>query len=462
MILFFISAALLVIISLAWLLLGLYSSNESSADQEAVNITLARERLATLDAALADGSIEQATYDYEREQLDYDLAADLRLEKQTRIRSGGHLSAGILVAVFVPIAAGALYLNIGDPAALTRSSATADIATAQNATQGATQNTTQGATGQGATEGGAAQTPASIAELLPQMEERLNEQPDDIEGWRLLGRSYLSVGEFEKAINAYNRALALDGADVATLAQLAESLAMTREGQLAGEPLEYVNRALAIDADNEHALWLQSIAFQQAGDHESALRGFDRLNGMAAGNAEALATIEQMRSVSVAAVGGDSGAGTGAGTDGDTAPGADTGTADQASAADESARTDAPDNATINATIEVTVDMSDDARSAASDDQTVFIFATATEGPPMPLAVSRVQVADLPVTVILDDSMAMLPNMTLSAFDSVNVGARISATGNAIAEPGDWFSEVPDINPADAGALSLTIDQQQP
>jgi len=80
----------------------------------------------------------------------------------------------------------------------------------------------------------------------------------------------------------------------------------------------------------------------------------------------------------------------------------------------------------------------------------------------MPLAVSRMTVADLPVTVTLDNSMAMIPTMTLSSFDSVTVGARVSKTGNAIAQPGDWFTEVTDIEPATTDSVTLTVDQQTP
>ena len=416
MTLFFISAALLVLLSMAWLLFGVFKSESSATDQEAVNITLARERRATLDAALADGAIDQATYDYEREQLEYDLAADLRLEENTSTRKGGQLTAGILVGVFLPITAGALYLHLGNPAAITQSR-TAPVASAA------------GADGQPA---------PALADLLPQMEERLAQQPDDVEGWRLLGRSYLTVGEFTAASDAFEKALALDENHVPTMAQLAESLAMVQQGELAGEPLEYIVRANELDPDNEHALWLLSIARQQAGDHEAALAGFDRLISMAGGNAEALTTVEQMRARSVAALGGD---------------------ASQTSSAGASATdTQAPPPASIT----VTVSASEEAMVASSEEQTVFVYAVASEGPPMPLAVSRLSVADLPATVTLDNSTAMIPNMTLSAFDSVTIGARISTTGNATAQPGDWATEATDINPQSTDELELTIDQQTP
>ena len=427
MTLFFISAAILVLLCIAWLLLGLFRSTGSDTDQEAVNITLARERREVLDVALADGAIDQATYDYERKQLEYDLAADLRLEKGSTARPGGQLSAAVLVAVFVPICAGALYLHLGDPAAITQPR---DSAPAASVTDGA-------------------ETAPALAELLPQMEERLAQQPDDVEGWRLLGRSYLTVGEFGKARNAFETALALDEDDVATMTQLAESIGMTQQGELAGEPAILITRALTLNPDNEHALWLGSIAQQQLGNHDAALQGFNRLAVIAQDDPEAMATIEQMRSRSIAAMAGLQ-QGDRSSTDSTEEP------------ASESTPAGETPDAAEDASIAVTVSLSEQAGSSSSEDQVVFVYARATDGPPMPLAVSRISVADLPTTVTLDNSMAMIPTMTLSTFPSVTIGARVSTTGTAAAQSGDWFKEIGAIDPVNTDSVELTIDQQTP
>ena len=215
------------------------------------------------------------------------------------------------------------------------------------------------------------------------------------------------------------------------MAQLAEAAGMTQQGDLSGEPRALVTRA------NEHALWLLSIARQQAGDHQAAVEGFDILKAKASENPEAIAMIDQMRARSMQALSGEQ-------------------------ATPMTIPAPVPNEEQAEASISVTVDLSDEARAASSDDQVVFIYATATQGPPMPLAVSRLSVADLPVTVVLDNSMAMIPTMTLSTFDSVTVGARISTTGNAVAQQGDWFNEAPNIEPSTTDEISLVIDQQTP
>ncbi|MFK8075797.1 MAG: c-type cytochrome biogenesis protein CcmI [Granulosicoccus sp.] len=431
MTIFFICAALLVVLCLMWLLLGLFRQRDDVTDQEAVNITLARERGEILKAALADGSIDQTTYDYERQQLDYDLAADLVPDnKQPSIKGSGHISAAVIVAIFVPIASGALYLKLGNPAAITHDiNITQQAASSGNATSAAGSNN--------------AQLPGPLADLLPQLEQRLQDNPDDVQGWRLLGRSYLSLQNYPKAREALERARALDETNVDTLTQLAESIAMSRGGDLSGEAMDLLEQSISLNPQHEHTLWLRSIGKQQAGDHQEALLGFNFLMGLAQGNDDAIATIDQMRSRSIQALGANS--------------------IRQAN----QTQTDSDDKTAVSIDtqtpgISVTVSLSEEAAAAAGADQSVFIYATATNGPPMPLAVSRRTVSELPLSVVLDDSMAMIPNMKLSSFDEVTIGARVSASGNPIAQSGDWFVESDSITIEDTDAISLTIDQVTP
>jgi len=297
MTIFFIFAALLVTLCLLWLLVGLFRNSSGTTDQEAINISLARERGEVLANALADGSIDQETYREERNQLDLDLASDLTLKARTSKSSQtSNVVAAVLVAVFVPITAGSLYLKLGDPGAITR-----DSQPGQRSGQSATN-----AAATGSTNAGGAQLPAPLLELLPKLEERLAADPNDIEGWRLLGRSYISVQDYTNAERALKKALALDENDVGTLAQVAESIAMGKGGDLSGEPMDLLQRAVTINPRHEHSLWLRSIGKQQEGDHQEALVGFNILMGLARNNQNALDTIDQMRSRSIQILGASS------------------------------------------------------------------------------------------------------------------------------------------------------------
>ncbi len=429
MIIFFVSAAILIALCLVWLLLGLFRKRGDAFDQEAVNITLARERGEILKTALADGSIDQATYDYEREQLDYDLAADLiPEEKQRKLRGNGHIAVTALVVLFVPLASGALYLKLGNPGAITQNPSLSQG-------NGASNNAQTAANVNG-------QVSGPLAELLPQLEERLATNPEDVQGWRLLGRSYLSVQNYPKAREALERAHALDETDVDTLTQLAESVAMSNGGDLTGEAMVLLERSIIMNPQHEHTLWLRSIGKQQAGDHQEALLGFNLLMGLAQDNMDAIATIDQMRSRSIQVLAASS---------------VREATKDTTEAPTEASQSDA-----TGASLSVSVTLSPEALETANPDDSVFIYATAVSGPPMPLAVSRLTVKELPTTVVLDDSMAMMPTMKLSSFPDVTVGARVSKSGNPIAQSGDWFSESDSVNVSDTDALELTIDQITP
>lgn len=116
----------------------------------------------------------------------------------------------------------------------------------------------------------------------------------------------------------------------------------------------------------------------------------------------------------------------------------------------------------VRAGIQVTVDIAPQVRQSVQPTDLVFILARAVDGPPVPLAVQRMTVADLPVTLVLDDSMAMAPGMNLSSADTVTVTARISLTGNPVAQPGDWQTQVADVPTQDTQPLSLTIDTLVP
>lgn len=442
---FFLLAALLVVAALAILVSGPLGARAASAresDLRATNISLARECQRELQLALDSDAITRDVFEAESARLESDLAVELEALPERESRDGSQATMFVVI-LFVPVFAGVLYLHLGDPGAVTRArnvgqQTSAQAGAPQGGVEGGARGGAQAGSAGGATAGGtgaadpaagqasgqAANQAPALAELLPRLEERLAREPDDVDGWRLLGRSYLGIQEFKRAESSLRRAVKLDESDTDTLGQLAEAIAMGRGGELAGEPVEILDKVLEQDPAHPQGLWLRAIAFQQIGEHEAALARFEPLRSLVPDDPAALATIDDMMSRSREALGEQ----------------ADTG----------------------ETTVTVTIALSDAARADADADSTVFVYARATDGPPMPLAVARHTVADLPLTVTLDESMAMLPAMSLANFDSVTIGARISSTGEAIASPGDWFAEKHRIDVADDDTVELLIDERQP
>jgi cytochrome c-type biogenesis protein CcmH len=109
--------------------------------------------------------------------------------------------------------------------------------------------------------------------------------------------------------------------------------------------------------------------------------------------------------------------------------------------------------------IQLGLSISQALRQSLQQNYSVFVYAKAENGPPMPLAVRRLRLSDLPLQVNLDDSTAMTPQFKLSNFDRVIVGARISKSGNAIAQQGDITVELPGFNWRDNTRQSLQLEQ---
>jgi cytochrome c-type biogenesis protein CcmH len=110
--------------------------------------------------------------------------------------------------------------------------------------------------------------------------------------------------------------------------------------------------------------------------------------------------------------------------------------------------------------ISLVVDISAELKSKAKPGSTVFVYAKAMQGPPMPLAVRKLELSDLPVSLTLSDDDAMMPSMKLSSFDRIIVGARVSSSGKPVAQSGDFYTEIDSVDSANPPSqISLTIDR---
>jgi cytochrome c-type biogenesis protein CcmH len=210
------------------------------------------------------------------------------------------------------------------------------------------------------------------------------------------------LGRFAEAADAYARAATRAPRDAQLLADFADALAMSRGQKMAGEPEKLVLRALEIDPTNLKALALAGTAQYERKDFKAAATTWRRMLPLVPPDSEDARAIQS--------------------------------NVDEALAMAGVARTPAAKGA---AALRGEVRLAEKLKNQASPDDIVFIFARAAEGPPMPLAVLRKRVRDLPMAFALDDTMAMAPAAKLSNFPRVVVSARVSKSGQAAPQPGD-------------------------
>ena len=271
----------------------------------------------------------------------------------------------------------------------------------------------------------------------------------------------MAMKRYSEAATALEKLHKLVGDDPNVLVRYADALAMAGGGRLTGKPAQLVKQALTIDPNNSQGLWMAGMAARQQNDLHTALTHWRRLEPALANKPKLLAELRQQIADAVQRLNDqpatESASTTAPPTESQPQPAAEQTPATPAETPDAVAATAPASGAAPSITVQVSVHESLTQNVAPTD--AVFIFARALTGPPMPLAVVRRQAADLPVTVTLDDSSAIMPAMTLSKFEEVMVGARISKSGTANPQSGDLQGEVAPVKTGDDKPVSVTISQ---
>ena len=358
-------------------------------------IAALRLRMGELDRALAAGSITDAECASQRQALEKRIVAAVVEAPVTPPAAARRPLALILGLAFsVCAVAGLGYLVVGTPQAISPPLAAAPGASSP-------------------TIDAASITPQQIEQLIERLALRLKEQPGDIEGWVILGRSNAVLGRHDASAAAFKQALALRPDDAMLMAHYADALATARQS-FSGEPERLVASALTIDPNNLKALALSGSAAFDRADYAAALRQWETM--------ARLAPSDEFREQIQAGIGEAKRRMSGQGA----APAASSGAGVETAALGTPAQS---------VTGRVTLAPSLAAKARPQD--TLFVFARAAPGTGMPLAILRKQVKDLPLAFTLDDSMAMSPQHRLSSAGSVVVGARISRSGEALPSSGD-------------------------
>lgn len=405
-VLFWIAAAVAVLVALAFVLPALMRRRdvEPGVARRDLNVAIYRDQLKEIEADRANGLLSGERYDQARRELEVRLADDaLSTGGAPATITSGSRVLGATLAVALPAAAFALYFWFGNPASLTADPAAPDAAMAA--------------------------AEQDFMQLIRNIEEKAHANPEDGAAWVLLARSYAFVERWPDALQAFEKARKLLPQDASVLTGYAEALAMTRGGTLAGQPMELVQQALAMDPDDTKGLELAAVHAFQARDFTTAAAYFGRLQALVAPDSPYAGEIRaaQQEAERLAGEAGNARAG----------------------ATDVS-------NAVIRGRVEIAPSL----KSAISGSETLFLFARPGAGGP-PVAAIRERADALPFEFQLDDHAAMNPEATLSRHERVTLVARVSRSGNPMAQAGDLEGSVAEVV-VGANGVTVVIDRVHP
>lgn len=433
---FYVAAAILAAIAIAWVALPLWRHRDNAqAERRLANLAIFRDQFAELNADVQAGTLSaeqyaQARLDLDRRALEETAHEAALAGESGHTRKSAHITA-IVLAIAVPLGAAALYWQLGSPGALRETPALA------------------------ATDF----SPAQIEQMVAQLDERMQKNPDDPKGWAILARSYYAMGRYADAARAYAQLQQRVPPDADVLTEHADALAMAQGRNLSGAPLLLLQQAIMLDPEHWKTLALLGTEAFDRKDYQAALRYWQKLLALVPRDApfaqQIAASVEEARKLAGGKATGET---AGAAADGAVANGA----AANGAMAKGSTATPAPASsaATVAASsIAGTVSLARDLTAKADAQDTVFVFARAAKGPPMPLAVMRMQVKDLPATFKLDDSQAMTPDSRLSQHAEVIVGARVAKHGTPMAQAGDLQGFSAAIKPGTRG-LNIVISEE--
>ncbi len=416
MILFWVLLALLVAMALAILLPPLLRRRSLAADAENLNIALARERLEELETESAEGTLDPAQLDAARAELKRELLQDVDTSQERPLSGRRDPFAVAVVALCVPLVAFGLYWALGD----------------HSAADGVPRAPSAAAQQQDAA--------PPLEDMVERLKARLDQRPADANGWLMLARTYSFLQRWPDAEKAFARAQKLAPQNPDVLVEYAGLLGRKADGVLAGQPEQLLRTALQAQPQHMNGLFLMGHVHFQAARYEQALELWRRVAAQLQPGSDDLRQLQQYMTAARGELG--------------LPP--ETVTA----AAPASAEPQAVPAA--GKSIQVSVKLDPTMASVVTPGDTLFVYARATEGPRMPLAIARLTASQLPLTVTLDESMAMMPDMTLASFEQVTVEARISKTGSAMPQSGDIRGTRTPVSPDSGDTVEILIDSRVP
>lgn len=393
---FWLAAGLLLLIALSFILIPVLRARRAQREEDrtALNVALYQERVAELQAQHEEGVLTVEQLEAGRAEAARELLADTEGAAPVRESTLGK-TLPILAAIMVPVLGLGLYLHYGasDKVQLTQEFS---------------------------------QPPQSLEEMVTRLERAAAAQPDSAEGLYFLGRAYMAQNRPAAAAKVFERTVALAGRQPELLGQWAQAQYFADDKKWSDKTQALTDEALKADPKEVTSLGLLGIAAFEAKRYQEAIGYWQRLmNELPEGDQSRAALeggIAKAREQLLASGG----------------------------------QVQAAPATKAQASIKVSVDLAGALKDKVLPGDSVFIFARAVSGPPAPLAVKRVTVADLPITVELGDVDAMMPQLKLSNFPEVQLVARVSRAGQPTA--GEWAGRSKPLPSSTKELQQLVID----
>ncbi len=378
------------------------------------NVRIYREHLAELENSLASQAIDDAQFAQLKLELERNLLDDEARLHALHKRSSQYLGVNIALGFCAVILIGGVFFYQYHGSSQDVYIQTLQQEKLQQDYQDMLQNRDP--------------NPARAQQLIVEFEDRLKTKPDNIQYLFLLARAQMEVGNFAEAAKAYQRVLTLDSQSPMIMAELAQAIFLRDGNKITPPVVDLAKSAITLDPKNTMALGLLGIDAYNRKDYPAAIKYWQKtvdISGVDSQGGRALSSgIEKAKQAYIA----------------------------------EGGKLESLEAKSVYV---VKVAVSLGANVKANPDQTLFIYARAWQGSPMPLAIARIKVSDLPTTIQLDETMAMSPASSLANAGDIEVIARISPSGSAKAEVGDWLAKQGPISmKAIPEKIDLLINQQ--
>ena len=367
----------------------------TQASQANANAKVYRDQILDLDREHDSGHISDEEWQQSRDELSLRLLEDTSAVDDPAAKTEKPaIWTAVVLAVALPLGSMGMYMWVGQPEALNPLA----LKTPDQV------------------------DPKDLTKMAQTLAEKLQDKPDNLQGWVMLGRTYRTLENFDAALRAYDSALKLTDDDDLKLERI-EVIAMQRQGQFEGEPWNVIREVLQRDPQHFGALLTAGSASYAEGKFADALKYWEQArkpldanNPDLAGLESAISTVRERLGMPPAKA----------------APAATSG---------------------LNVTGQVSLSAA--LKSKASPNDVVFIYATPANGDRMPLAIFKTTVSQLPFNFTLDDSTAMAPDRKLSAAGEVMVKVRVTKSGNAMPQSGDLSGS---LGPVKVGAKGLKLE----